>query len=329
MNDKPIFKAALAASLALVSGSALASGGGKTEFPFNPEPSMADKLPNPPIPLARGVKVWRDVVYQQQPGYRPQIVDIYVPAGKRARPLIVYIHGGGWFGGHTRQSGAFADFPGVLANLAARGFTVASIEYRLSGEARFPAQLRDVNAAIRFLRANAGQYRIDPARVGAFGGSAGGHLAALAALTCRDTALDPDSGQDGCIQAAVAWYGIHDFAALPTVGKPGSPEQRFLGCDGPCPAEPVRAASPIAHADAGDPPLLLIHGELDRVVPVAQSRALEARLRAVGAPVEALYIAGVDHSYVGTTPAETAAASTRAIDATFDFFHRKLGVPAR
>ncbi|MBA4353834.1 MAG: alpha/beta hydrolase, partial [Novosphingobium sp.] len=199
-------------------------------LPVGPEPSMADKFPQIPVAFPNGVKAWRDVTYQVQPGFRPQIVDIYVPKGKGPHPLVLYIHGGGWMGGHTRQSGAFENFPRMLAAFAAEGFTVASVEYRLSGEAAFPAQSRDVNAALRFLRENARQYSIDPARVGVFGGSAGGHLAAMAGLGCRDTVLDPASAQDHCVQAVASWYGIFDMETMPRRDTPGSPEQQLLGC---------------------------------------------------------------------------------------------------
>lgn len=293
------------------------------------EPSMADKMPQVPVSFPGGVRAWRDVTYQQQPGFRPQIVDIYVPAGKGPHPLVVYIHGGGWMGGHTRQSGAFVDFPKMLASLAAEGFTVASVEYRLSGEAPFPAQARDVNAAIRFLVSHAADYRIDPARIGVFGGSAGGHLAALAALACRDTALDPASAHDACPTAAVTWYGVMDFATMPRVVQPGSAEQRLLGCKETCPAERVHAASPISYVSAKAPPMLIIAGENDQTVPPAQSHALEAALRQAGADVRAIYYPGIDHSFIGHSAEETAATSQQAANATFDFFHEKLGVPRR
>lgn len=299
-------------------------------FPTAAEPVLADNLPNPPVAMPGGVKVWRDVAYQTIDGYRPQIVDVYVPAGKARRPLVLYIHGGGWRGGHTRHSGAFADFPKVLAALAAEGFTVASLEYRLSSEARFPAQVQDANAALRFLRANAGRFGIDPARVGVWGGSAGGHLTALAATTCRDTALDPASAADGCVQAAAAWYGVFDMASLPSAGVAGSAERQLFGCtDDACLADRRRSASPVTHVDRADPPFLLVHGNLDKVVPVGQSHLMEARLREAGVPVSAIYIPDVDHSFVGRTPTETRAASLRAINATFDFFHDRLKVPAK
>lgn len=314
------------ACLACVAGTARASD---RDFPTAAAPVLEDRFPDAPVSFPGGVQAWRDVVYQSLPGYRPQIVDIYVPPTPGPHPLILYIHGGGWIGGHTRHSGAFADFPRVLAALAAEGFSVASLEYRLAGEARFPAQLQDANAALRFLRANAARYRIDPARVAVWGGSAGGHLAALTALSCRDTGLDPAAANDACVQAAVTWYGVYDFAPLNVAAAPGSPPARLLGCEASCPVEAVRSVSPIVHIDGGDPPFLLIHGEQDKVVPVAQSRAGEAALRRAGVSVEAIYIAGVDHSFIGGSAEATHKASIQALDATFDFFHAKLGVPRK
>ena len=166
-----LFLATAALGLA-AAAPAMALAAAPRVFPVSATPALDDHLPNPPIAMPGGVKVWRDVVYQTNDGYRPQIVDIYVPATKGPHPLVLYIHGGGWRGGHTRHSGALADFPKALAALAAEGFTVASLEYRLSSEAQFPAQLQDANAALRFLRGNAANYRIDARRVGVWGGSA-------------------------------------------------------------------------------------------------------------------------------------------------------------
>ena len=298
-------------------------------FAVADKPVIEDRFPARPVSFPGGVLAWRDVTYQQTPGYRPQIVDIYVPASKGPHPLVLYIHGGGWVAGHTRHSGALADFPGVLAQLASEGFTVASLEYRLAGEARFPAQLQDANAALRFLRSHARQYRIDPARVGVWGGSAGGHLTALTSFACRETRLDPAAANDACVQAVVTWYGVFDFGAL-VASRPGQADQaaaKLLGCEGPCPADKLAAASPVTYIDRKDPPTLLIHGDEDKTVPVAQSHLAEAALKAAGVPVEAIYIPGVDHSFIGHTPAATREATLRATNATFDFFHARLGVP--
>ncbi len=298
-------------------------------FPVSEAPSLDDRFPIVPVPFPGGVKAYRDIVYQTNTGYRPQVVDIYVPATPGPHPLILYIHGGGWQGGHTRHSGALADFPRALAALAAEGFTVASLEYRLSSEARFPAQLQDSNAALRFLRGHAAEYRIDPERVGVWGGSAGGHLAALTAVTCRDTALDPAAASDGCVQAAVTWYGVFDFSGMTATPDGNAAGAKLLGCDKACPDDKVRSVSPVTYIDAKDPPFLLIHGEDDKVVPVAQSHLGEAALKKARVPVEAIYIPGVDHSFIGKTPTSTREATLRATNATFDFFHAKLGVPRK
>lgn len=315
----------MATMLALLTAAPMAPAAPSRVLPVAQAPVLEDRLPRAPIDFPGGVKAWPDVVYRTVPGFRPQIVDVYVPATPGPHPLILYIHGGGWTGGHTRHSGAIADFPKALASLAAEGFTVASLEYRLSGEARFPAQLEDADAALAFLRAHAADYRIDPKRVGLWGGSAGGHLAALTAVACGDAALDPKG--DGCVQAVATWYGVYDFSGMTATPDGNAAGARLLGCDGTCPADRIRAVSPVTYIDAKDPPFLLIHGTEDKVVPVDQSRRGEAALRRAGVPVEAIYIPGVDHSFIGRTPEATRDATLQAVNATFDFFHQKLGVP--
>jgi acetyl esterase/lipase len=300
-------------------------------FPVADKPEMTDHFPVQPVLFPKGVKGYRDVIYQQLPGYIPQVVDIYVPATKGPHPLVLYIHGGGWTGGHTRHSGALANFPAVLAALAAEGFVVASLEYRLSAEARFPAQVQDAKASLRFLGSHAAKYRIDPRRVGIWGGSAGGHLTALTALTCKDTSLDPAAAGDVCATAAVTWYGVFDFASL-AAGRTGGTDgaaERLMGCEGSCSPERFAPASPVTYIDPKDPPFLLIHGTEDKVVPVGQSYLAEARFKAAGVPVQVLYIPGVDHSFIGATPAQTRTATLKATNATFDFFHAKLRVPRK
>ena len=301
------------------------------DFPTSATPSLGDVYPVHATRWPGGVTSLADVTYSVLPGYRPLIVDIYMPPKPGGpKPLILYIHGGGWVAGHTRHSGALANFPAALAKLASEGFVVASLEYRLAAEAPFPAQVQDARAALRFLKGNAARYGIDPARTGIWGGSAGGHLSALTALSCGDASLDvagttAPAGSE-CVQAAVIWYGVFDFAAL-AAGRPGGSDSgadKLLGCHGHCTPAQFAPASPVTYADRRDPPFLLIHGVGDKTVPVAQSRLAEARFRAEGIPVETIYIPGVDHSFIGTDAAQTRAATLKATNATFDFFHKVL-----
>jgi acetyl esterase/lipase len=294
----------------------------------SPEPSLGDPMPDRVVMYADGVTALADVTFSAIEGYRPLVLDLYRPADRsEQKPLIVYVHGGGWRGGHTRQSGAFSDFPAVLAELASRGYVVASVEYRLSGEAPFPAALDDVRTAIRFLKASAHQYGIDPARVGIFGGSAGGQLAVLEAVTCGAAPAGADKSNpeiSDCPQAAVGWYGVYDFPTMPG-GAENRTQSDYLGCArDACSEAQLQAASAVAHIDAGDPPVLLLHGTGDSVVPLAQSKSLAERMRAANASVELEIMQGVGHSWIGADPAETRSASLRALDLTYRFFDKHL-----
>ncbi len=286
-----------------------------------------DRYPERKIGFPGGVTGYPDLVYAQYPGFRPLIIDVYTPpAGTGSvHPLIVEVHGGGWMGGHTRQSGAFENFPTVLASLAARGYVVASVEYRLSGEVRSPLQVQDVKAAIKWLRANAAKYGIDKERVGIWGGSAGGHLSALVGTSCGAPELEPpgDSSESDCVQAVATWYGIFDMQPISSQ----APVARMLGCttDQPCTDEQVRIASPIRYLDSKDPPFLLIHGDQDKTVDVSQSRNFYAALQTAKVRGELLVIPDVDHSFIGKTPESTHAASIQALNRTIEFFNSTIG----
>lgn len=281
-------------------------------------------------------------------GYRPLQLDLYLHRDRASappRPLVLWVHGGGWSRGDGRQSGAFADWPSVLASLAARGYVVASVDYRLSGEAHFPAQIRDVKAAIRYLRSEAGAYGIDPARVYVWGGSAGGHLAALTATTCGVAAFSPPAStgrlpgsqartakplpQSDCVEGAVIWYGIFDLTRQgPGAGSALTAARidDLLGCKaGSCDAA-ERMASPIDHVDRATPPMLLIHGTADTEVSVDQSKAMAAAMRKAGAPVELMLVPGANHGLIAPDPVATRRDSLAALDRSFAYFDRLAGI---
>ena len=305
-----------------------------------------DRYPARRIAFTGGVTGLPDLTYRTIPGYRPLKLDLYLPQqarGGAARPLVIYIHGGAWTGGIPRTSATFQDFPGVLASLAARGYVVASVSYRLREEAPFPAAAQDVKAAIRWLRANAAEYGIDPARAVVWGASAGGQLAALAAATCGVAALEPEAPASppsttaqasDCVQGAAIWYGVLDFEQLQAArsqGRPvgegvvGVPEAGYLGCTGACSPAVLRFASPTAYVDRTDPPFLLIHGDQDRTVPVAQSRLMHETLQRQGVASELVVVPGVDHSFIAPDPAAGYAAARDALARVFAFIDRTIG----
>jgi acetyl esterase/lipase len=280
-------------------------------------------------------------------------MDLYLPppSVRGPRPFVVYTHGGGWSGGSKRTTGAFSNWPGVLASLAAKGYVVASLDYRLSADEAFPAAIHDVKAAIRFLRANADKYNIDKARALTWGPSAGAHLAALAATSCGvpalspparaargggagrgagrggapatvETAAPPPAGMDAesdCVQASVGWYGIYDFT-----GQTGN--NGFLGCGtAPCPKEKLEAASPQFYVSEKTPPFLLVHGAKDTTARPSQAENFYAALKAKGVKTEMLWLPDVGHSFIGATPQATKDASLKALDRTFAFIDETIG----
>jgi acetyl esterase/lipase len=297
-------------------------------------PVLDDRYPRAKVSFGSDVESYPDLIYVTAPGFRPLRLDVYrqvVPAGPR--PLVIYVHGGGWQSGHTRHSGAFANWPDVLASLARKGYVVASVEYRLSSEAKFPAAIHDVKHAIQWLRSKASEFSIDPNEIVIWGGSAGGQLAALAAVSCGVDSLAPErpeaankaaaalAAQSDCVQGLVAWYGVFDFSG----DSAGSAVDKYLGCAPAQCASKAALASPITHLDAKDPPVLLIHGELDKVVPVAQSQAFDSALRAKGIASELVIIPAVDHSFIGDSPESTRKASLLALAKTFEFIDALSG----
>ncbi|MGY1625032.1 alpha/beta hydrolase fold domain-containing protein [Geodermatophilus sp. SYSU D00965] len=246
------------------------------------------------------VTVTPDLVYAT-PGGVELCLDLYVPETPRPAPVAVYLHGGGWLRG-TRTDRAEER----LVPVAADGVAVAAVQYRLSGQATFPAPLDDLRAAVRWLRAEGAAHGVDAARVGAWGASAGGHLAALAGL-CPD-ARDGELG-DSSVQAVVTWFPVTDLLARDTdvpegplppfvSGPPLVPsfEARLLGlaatADDP---EAARAASPLTHVHAGAPPFLVAHGDADGLVPSTHSRRLADALRRAGVPTSFLLLGGANH----------------------------------
>jgi acetyl esterase/lipase len=299
--------------------------------------------PAHPVPETPGVTAVHGVEFAVVEGYRPLTADVYLPPARdceRAQPapLIIYLHGGGWTVGTRRRFGrAFRSWsPSPLVRLAAAGFAVVTVDYRLSAEARFPAALHDAKAALRWARANREILGIDADRVVAWGESAGGHLALLLGLTAGIASLDGVVGahleQRTSVNGVVAWYPVSDFAALNAQRLPGSTadheaadsfESRFLGAPIPSIPELAAMASPMHHVRACVPPVQLHHGDADAVVPYAQSSALGDALLAYGNDVELRTVPGSDHFWTGAPSVE------EIFDASLAFAARVVGPTTR
>jgi acetyl esterase/lipase len=254
----------------------------------SPSPGNGKQQPQPPPtpPVPEGVRAFRDLEYIRG-GHERNRLDLYLPEkAERPLPIIVWIHGGGWQAGSKERTPAIP--------LAAKGYAVASINYRLSQHATFPAQIHDCKAAIRWLRAQAQQYGIDAEQIGVWGESAGGHLAALVGTTAGVKDLEGPGGnteQPSRVQAVVDWYGPANFLTIPA--RPN--RAQFLGGD----PQKLRAksaqASPVTHVSLESPPFLILHGDQDNKVPISQSVELAEALKRAGVEVTLQIVEGAGH----------------------------------
>ena len=298
----------------------------------------ADRYPQVRVNFPGGVVGMPKVTYYR-PASRPVTLDLYLPpnAANGGHPFIVYVHGGGWSGGTPRTTGAFEDWPSVLASVAAKGYVVASVDYRLSGEAKFPAAVQDVKAAIKWLRTNATTYGVDKTRGLVWGPSAGGHLAALVGASCGAAGLAPvmeESKESDCVQAVVGWYGLYDFAinaaAAPSPAANAQDDRagltRFLGCNvRSCAQDVIRAANPVSYVDGSDPPMLFVHGDADRTALPEHSKRMHEQLKQKGVKTDLIMLPGIGHSWIGGTHAATIDASRFALEKTLAFIDSTIG----
>jgi acetyl esterase/lipase len=223
-------------------------------------------------------------------------LDLHRPQGENP-PLIVYVHGGGW------RAGSKEDVP--IADLYDKGFAIASVDYRLSTQAVFPAQVHDIKAAIRFLRAKAGLFHINASKIAIIGSSAGGHLAALVGVSNGNQELEGKVGEhldrSSDLQVIVSYYGASNLESILSQSTPKGLDFRIpalkllLGDTPDKKPELAKMASPVAHLDKNDPPLLLIHGDSDPQMPPQQSQELAKAYQALGLPVTLIMLPGSLH----------------------------------
>ncbi len=250
----------------------------------------------PKVP--EGVTVYRDVAYVTD-GHERQKLDLYVPDTEENLPLIIWVHGGAWRGGDKTHY--------VRMEYLKAGYAGASINYRLSQHAVFPAQIEDVKAAVRWLRMNAETYRLDPNRFAAWGSSAGGHLVAMLG-TAGDVAefeVGENLKVSSRVQAVVDYFGPTDFLQMDAQSlpdglvhdTPDSPESQLVG--GPIQEhqDRVAKANPITYVSKDDSPFLIIHGDKDKLVPYQQSVLLKESLEEAGVPVTFYKVEGGGHGW--------------------------------
>jgi len=255
-------------------------------------------------------------------GYRHLHVDLHVPeAATEPVPLVIWIHGGAWLFGVRDLLPLEWPTNIIIQTALDAGMAIATIDYRHSREAAFPAQVHDAKAAIRYLRAFGPELGIDPARIAVWGESAGGHLAALVALID-----DPEwegtvglTGPSSRVSAAVCFYPVTDAETLPPMIDRLPPEVKkaMLDSGAPQPPEPLdvliehslypraearRLLSPVNHVTKDAPPFLLVHGDADLLVPVDQSQRFERALADAGVDVTLVTVPGADHVFAGTDP---------------------------
>lgn len=248
-------------------------------------PGAAGRFSVPP-----DVQVEREIPYASTDNPR-QRLDLYLPKmrkGDAPLPVIVNIHGGAFRVGDKSMGVAE-----ILRFVSSGEYAVVSINYRLSGEAIWPAQIHDCKAAIRWVRANAEKYRLDPDRIGVIGASAGGHLVAMLGTAGRDTQLEGDLGPNrevsSAVRCVVDQFGPTDLLAMGgSHDEAESPESLLIGAPLQDRKDLAKAASPISYVTKDDPPFLILHGTEDPLVPFNQSERLAAALKSAG--VECLFV---------------------------------------
>jgi len=296
-----------------------------------PLPPPAHEQPLPaPVDGPGGTRRLLGVPYAAIPGIRPLELDLYLPAGDGPHPVVVFLHGGGWRLGSRHLAGPAyrGQTPTPFERVAQAGIAVASVDYRLSGEATFPAQLHDAKAAVRWLRARAGELGVDPDRIAAWGESAGAHLAALLGLV-GDQAMEGDVGVAGtssAVSAVVAWYAPTDLAAVAAdLGvdphDPATREAQLLGAPAVDVPELAAQASPVTHVSPDAPPFLLLHGAADQLIPCVQSERLYDALVEAGVEAELDIYEDADHMWLGSSEAPE-----KALDRTVDVLRRRFGL---
>jgi acetyl esterase/lipase len=272
------------------------------------------------VAAAQSARELKNLTYATVNG-KPLALDIHLPAGVRNPPLVVWVHGGAWSAGNKDN------YP---PELVAKGFALASLDFRQTTEARFPANVHDIKAGIRFLRAKAAEYGYRADRIAIAGASSGGHLAALVGVTAGNKALEGSVGdfasQSSSVQAIVSYFGASNLNSILAQSTPFGLNvrrpalERLLGALPENAKELATLASPVAHVDASDPALLLFHGDQDPQMPINQSHELQGAYRKLGLDVDFHVLHGAAHGGEDFFRGE-------ALDRAEKFLRRTIGSP--
>ena len=238
----------------------------------------------------------RNVVYGRV-GEKELTLDLFFPKASdpRPQPVAVNVHGGAWTRGAKWNGTGFI----AISDLLKRGYVFVSINYRLAPWSKFPAQIEDAKCAIRFLRAHAAQYNLDPNRIAALGGSAGGHIVGLLGTTDAGAGFDLSGGwtnESSRVQAVVDMFGPSDLVYGMEHGGSLFLAKNVFGAKS-ADDDIIRLASPVTYVSKDDPPFLLMHGQRDGLVPLNQSERMKVALEKAGVPVELVIVKNAGHGF--------------------------------
>lgn len=246
--------------------------------------------------LPEGTVLHGNIPYQNDT-LKKHLLDIYLPVNTSGKvPLVIWVHGGGWL-----SNDKYADMSYMKETIAAiinQGYALASIDYRFSTQAVFPAQMLDCNTAVSYLYDHADEYGFDTDRFALMGFSAGGHLAAMVGLSKNngvDAFFMPGSNKAFDFKAVVDFYGPADLTLFPGANDAKSPEGLLIGAAPLDRPDLAKAASPVSYVDENDPPFLIIHGEKDDLVSPRQSQLLASWLTVKGVPNELILVKDAPH----------------------------------
>lgn len=265
-------------------------------------------------------KTLKDIAYDDD--HTVQKLDVYPAKSGNPAPAMVFIHGGGW------RAGSKKHVPGFLRKAHAEGWlAVVSVEYRFTDVAVHPAQVDDCARAIQFVRHNAKKWNIDPKRIGVTGGSAGGHLSAYVALQddeAKPASNDPVERQSSRVLFAIPFAGPTDWGLLSRIAHAHPAYRQLIGYEPGTPAgrmaaDRIKDVSPLSFVSADDPPMLIVHGDADRIVPIEHAEVLEAALNKAGVSVELHVVKGGTHGVAG--------AGGKAAVRADAYMRKRLGAP--